>query len=77
MMDDFERGYGLKSVRLRYFNAAGADPTGEIGEHHGPETHLIPLILDTASGLKIRSTNIRHRLSNTGWHRNSRLCTCL
>jgi UDP-arabinose 4-epimerase len=52
MMDDFERGYGLKSVRLRYFNAAGADPTGEIGEHHEPETHLIPLILDTASRLR-------------------------
>jgi UDP-glucose-4-epimerase GalE len=52
MMDDFERGYGLKSVRLRYFNAAGADPTGEIGEHHEPETHLIPLILHTASGLR-------------------------
>jgi UDP-glucose-4-epimerase GalE len=52
MMDDFQRGYGQKSVRLRYFNAAGADPTGEIGEHHEPETHLIPLILDTASGLR-------------------------
>src|SRR5262249_25240908 len=52
MMDDFGRGYGLKSVRLRYFNAAGADPTGEIGEYHEPETHLIPLILDTALGLR-------------------------
>jgi len=52
MMDDFGRGYGLKSVRLRYFNAAGADPTGEIGEHHEPETHLIPLILDAASALR-------------------------
>jgi UDP-glucose-4-epimerase GalE len=52
MMDDFECSYGLRSVRLRYFNAAGADPTGEIGECHEPETHLIPLILDTASGLR-------------------------
>ena len=52
MMDDFEHGYGLRSVRLRYFNAAGADPTGEIGEYHEPETHLIPLILDTALGLR-------------------------
>ena len=43
---------GLKSVRLRYFNAAGADPSGEIGEDHEPETHLIPLILDAASGLR-------------------------
>lgn len=50
MMDDFDRGHGLKSVRLRYFNAAGADPEGEIGEWHEPETHLIPLVLDAASG---------------------------
>ena len=52
MMDDFEHAHGLKSVRLRYFNAAGADPSGEIGEDHKPETHLIPLILDAASGLR-------------------------
>lgn len=50
MMDDFDRAYGLKSVRLRYFNAAGAEPTGEIGEDHEPETHLIPIILDAAMG---------------------------
>ena len=50
MMDDFERAHGLKSVRLRYFNAAGADPTAEIGEDHQPETHLIPLVLDAALG---------------------------
>jgi UDP-glucose-4-epimerase GalE len=50
MMDDFGRAYGLRSARLRYFNAAGADSTGEIGEHHEPETHLIPLILDVAQG---------------------------
>lgn len=48
MMDDFGAAYGLKSVRLRYFNAAGADPGGEIGEVHDPETHLIPLALDAA-----------------------------
>ena len=52
MMDDYGRAYGLKSVRLRYFNAAGADPTAEIGEDHNPETHLIPLALDTAAGVK-------------------------
>jgi UDP-glucose-4-epimerase GalE len=50
MMDDFGRAHGLKSVRLRYFNAAGADPEAEIGERHSPETHLIPLVLDAASG---------------------------
>jgi UDP-glucose-4-epimerase GalE len=50
MMDDFGRAYGLKSARLRYFNAAGAEPTAEIGEDHRPETQLIPLILDSAVG---------------------------
>src|SRR5262249_4469283 len=49
MMDDFGRAHGLKSARLRYFNAAGADPTGEIGEDHDPETHLIPLALNAAA----------------------------
>lgn len=50
MMDDFGRAHGLKSARLRYFNAAGSEPTGEIGEDHEPETHLVPLILDAALG---------------------------
>ncbi len=54
MMDDFDLAYGLKSVRLRYFNAAGADPTAEIGEHHAPETHLVPIALDVALGLRER-----------------------
>jgi UDP-glucose 4-epimerase len=47
---DYEKTYGLESVCLRYFNAAGADPDGELGERHEPETHLIPLILQAASG---------------------------
>jgi UDP-arabinose 4-epimerase len=47
---DFGAAYGLRSIALRYFNAAGADPEGEIGEDHNPETHLIPLVLDAASG---------------------------
>jgi UDP-arabinose 4-epimerase len=51
MMDDFALGHGIKSARLRYFNAAGADPACEIGEHHEPETHLIPSVLDVAAGL--------------------------
>jgi len=50
MMEDFDSAHDLRSVRLRYFNAAGADPDGEIGEWHDPETHLIPLILDAALG---------------------------
>ena len=52
MLDHFDQAYGLKSARLRYFNAAGAEPTAEIGEDHDPETHLIPLVLDTALGLR-------------------------
>jgi UDP-arabinose 4-epimerase len=50
MLRDFGTAHGLKSIALRYFNAAGADPDGEIGERHDPETHLIPLALDAVSG---------------------------
>ena len=50
MLRDAGAGWGLRSVALRYFNAAGADPEGEIGERHDPETHLIPLALLAASG---------------------------
>lgn len=52
IMADYHRAYGLNYCCLRYFNAAGADPEGEIGESHTPETHLIPLVLDAASGLR-------------------------
>jgi len=50
MLADFDAAHGLRSISLRYFNAAGADPEGEAGESHDPETHLIPLILDAAAG---------------------------
>jgi UDP-glucose-4-epimerase GalE len=50
MMVDFSKAYDLSFVALRYFNAAGADPDGQLGESHSPETHLIPLVLDAASG---------------------------
>ncbi|MEZ0318310.1 MAG: UDP-glucose 4-epimerase GalE [Methylophilaceae bacterium] len=50
VLADYERAYGLKSVCLRYFNAAGADPVGLLGERHEPETHLIPLVLQAISG---------------------------
>jgi UDP-glucose-4-epimerase GalE len=50
IMLDFERAYGLRSMRLRYFNAAGADADAEIGEWHEPETHLIPVALDAVIG---------------------------
>lgn len=53
IMDDYDRAYGLKSVRLRYFNVAGADSENRVGEWHEPETHLIPNILkSTFSGGK-------------------------
>jgi len=50
ILEDYDSAYGLKSTCMRYFNAAGADPDGELGERHQPETHLIPLILQAASG---------------------------
>ena len=50
ILKDYEKAYGLKSVVLRYFNASGSDENGIIGESHNPETHLIPLILQAASG---------------------------
>lgn len=50
MLRDFARAYHIRSISLRYFNAAGADPTGQIGEAHEPETHLIPLVLEAAAG---------------------------
>ena len=46
----FERAYGIRSVRLRYFNAAGADPDGELGEDHAPEIHVIPRAIAAARG---------------------------
>lgn len=50
MLADYGRAYGLRSISLRYFNAAGADPDGEIGEAHRNETHLIPLVLEAIAG---------------------------
>lgn len=50
ILRDFGASHGLRSVMFRYFNVAGADPEGEVGEHHIPETHLIPLVLDAIDG---------------------------
>ena len=50
ILGDYDAAYGLRSTCLRYFNAAGADPAGDIGECHDPETHLVPLVLRAASG---------------------------
>jgi UDP-glucose 4-epimerase len=50
MLKDFGASHGLRRVIFRYFNVAGADPEGELGEQHRPETHLIPLMLDAVAG---------------------------
>jgi len=52
IMDDYDEAYGLKYISLRYFNAAGADADGTIGEEHTPETHVIPILLQNALGLR-------------------------
>lgn len=57
ILKDFNEAYDLKYVCFRYFNAAGADPSGLLGEDHSPETHLIPLVLLTALG-KLDSVSI-------------------
>jgi UDP-glucose 4-epimerase len=56
ILEDYDHAFGLKSVCLRYFNAAGADPAGEIGETHIPETYLIPILLQVASGRRERAS---------------------
>jgi UDP-glucose 4-epimerase len=50
ILGDYDGAHGLKSVALRYFNAAGADPSGKLGERHEPESHLIPRVLRSAAG---------------------------
>ena len=50
ILGDFQRAHGIRYTALRYFNAAGADLDGDLGETHDPETHLIPLVLGAASG---------------------------
>lgn len=70
ILRDYDHAYGLKSVSLRYFNAAGADPAGRLGEDHSPEQHLIPLVIDAALG---RRENIK--IFGTDW--DTRDGTCL
>ena len=56
MLRDFSACYGLNHVIFRYFNVAGADPDGEVGEWHQPETHLIPLMLQAIQGKRAALT---------------------
>jgi len=51
-LDDYSAAYGLNYAALRYFNASGADASGETGELHDPETHLIPLVIQAALGTR-------------------------
>jgi len=52
VLESFGHSHGLNNVIFRYFNVAGADPEGEVGEFHRPETHLIPLMLDAIAGTR-------------------------
>ena len=56
MVTEYEKAYGIKHIYLRYFNAAGSDPEERIGEDHYPETHIIPLLIQTAMGIKKQYT---------------------
>ena len=53
-----DKAYGIKYVPLRYFNVAGAKPDGSIGEDHGPETHLLPIILQVAQGVREKNHDL-------------------
>jgi len=82
-LEAYDRAYGVRSARLRYFNAAGADDSGEIGELHDPETHLIPLALlastDGARSYKSSATTIHarwHLLARLHPRQRSRRCSC-
>ena len=62
-----DQAYGIKYVPLRYFNVAGAKPDGSIGEDHGPETHLLPIVLQVAQGkrekISILGMTTRHQMA--------------
>ncbi len=68
----YERAYGIRSICLRYFNAAGADPDGELGEDHHPERHVIPLAL-RGRGRRPAAPGVRRRLPDAGRHVPARL----
>ncbi len=66
-LEDFAAAYGIRFAALRYFNAAGADPDGELAERHEPETHLIPRALLAAARQAGAARYLRHRLFDRGW----------
>ena len=70
ILRDYDHAFGLKSVSLRYFNAAGADPDGRLGEDHTPEQHILPLLIDAALGRRAEV-----KIFGTDW--DTRDGTCL
>jgi hypothetical protein len=76
MLRDYGKAYGLRWAALRYFNAAGADPDGEIGEMHEPETHAIPLRNICRARPHTVISALWLGLSDPGWQRHPRLCPC-
>ena len=73
VLEDYSHAYGLGYAALRYFNAAGASPDGDIGEDHTPETHLIPIVLQVAAGTASGNLAVRRRLHHSRWVVHSRL----
>ena len=73
ILRDYDQAYGIKHVSLRYFNAAGADPEGQIGESHNPETHLIPLVIKACLGVSDSVKVFGVRLSDERRHVHKRL----
>ena len=72
-LEAYDRAYGFRFASLRYFNAAGADDSGEIGELHDPETHLIPLALLAAAGLGPELHVFGSDYPNSRWNLRPRL----
>jgi len=72
----YGEAYGMRAVALRYFNAAGADPDGEIGELHEPETHLVPLAIQGGPRPGRPDRDLRRRLPDRRWHGRARLYSC-
>ena len=73
LLESYATAYGLRYTCLRYFNACGADPSGQIGEAHSPETHLIPNVLRVALGQRERIALYGDRLPDAGRHLYPRL----
>ncbi len=76
MLVDYRAAYGFGAFCLRYFNAAGADPAGGIGELRDNETHLIPRAMMALQGPCRRFRCVRRRLRHARWHRDPRLHPC-